>query len=159
MQTIHGLGDLSSRVGQVLGTGEWLEVPQAMIDDFAATTRDRQWIHVDPERAAAGPYGTTIAHGYLVLSLLPELAATAYRVEGTTTRINYGLERVRFPAPVPAGSRLRVTSTLQSLEPTAAGVRIVVHNAVETEGGDKPACMADTVSVLVFGEPDEQRAS
>ena len=142
-------------MGQVLGTGDWLDVTQTRIDAFADATDDHQWLHSDAERAAAGPYGAPIAHGYLVLSLLPALAATAYQVEGTTARINYGLETVRFPSPVRAGSRLRVTSTLKSVAQVPAGARAVVGNTVEIEGGEKPACVADTVSLLTFVPTDE----
>jgi len=150
MNVIGGVPALRELVGQELGTGPWRTVPQETIQAFADATGDHQWLHVDAERAAAGPYGTTIAHGYLVLSLLPALAADAYRIEGASARINYGLERVRFPAPVRAGARIRVRSTLAELDETPTGARIVVRNVVELEGSEKPACIADTVSLLVL---------
>jgi acyl dehydratase len=160
MMILNGLADLDSHLGDVLGTSGWLEVSQRTIDDFAHVTGDEQWLHVERERAAHGPYGTTIAHGYLILSLLPRLAADAYAIDGSLMRINYGLERVRFPSPVPSGARVRVTSTLTDVTRTPGGARIVVHNVVESEGAEKPACVADTVSLLVFDEPaNEERSS
>lgn len=150
MKVIDSIHELEALVGQELGTGSWRRVPQETIDAFADATDDHQWLHVDAERAAAGPFSTTIAHGYLVLSLLPALAADAYRITGASARINYGLDRVRFPAHVPSGARIRLRSTLASLEETPAGARIVVRNTVELEGSSKPACIADTVSLLVF---------
>jgi acyl dehydratase len=154
MQIIEGIPALRALIGQELGIGSWHDVPQSTIEAFADATGDHQWLHVDAERAAAGPYGTTIAHGYLVLSLLPALAADAYSIEGASARINYGLERVRFPSAVPSGARIRVHSTLTELEETPTGARIVVRNVVELEGSDKPACIADTVSLLVFPAAD-----
>jgi acyl dehydratase len=156
MHIIEGIPALKALVGQELGTGSWRGVPQSTIDAFADATDDHQWLHVDAARAAAGPYGTTIVHGYLVLSLLPALAADAYRIEGASARINYGLERVRFPAPVPSGARIRVSSRLTELAETPTGARIVVRNVVELEGSEKPACIADTVSVLVFPGPSRE---
>ncbi len=150
MRVIDGLAELRTLVGEELGTGYWRRVPQSVIEAFADATDDHQWLHVDAERAARGPFGTTIAHGYLVLSLLPALAADAYRIDGMSARINYGLDRVRFPAPVPAGGRIRVRCDLRSLEESSGDVRIVVHNAVELQGSDRPACVADTVSLLTF---------
>ena len=149
---IAGPAELAGLVGQELGVGDWFVVGQDRIDRFAEDTEDRQWLHVDPERARTGPYGTTIAHGYLTLSLLPALTASAYRIEGVGARVNYGLERVRFPAVVPAGARIRVRAGLESAEPVAAGLRIVVRNVVELEGSERPACVADTVTLLMTGE-------
>jgi acyl dehydratase len=160
MLILYGLPDLERHVGQVLGSSGWRELPQSDIDAFARVTGDEQWLHVDAERAANGPYGTTIAHGYLVLSLLPALAADAYAIEGARMRINYGLERVRFPSPVPSGTRVRLTPTLSELTPAPQGARIVVHNVVEAEGSQKPACIADTVSLLVFdAQPTSEERS
>ncbi|MCU1475872.1 MAG: hypothetical protein JWQ64_565 [Subtercola sp.] len=156
MNIIEGIPALKALAGQELGTSSWRSLPQSTIDAFADATDDHQWLHVDADRAAAGPYGTTIAHGYLLLSLLPSLAADAYRIEGMSTRINYGLERVRFLAPVPSGASIRVRSTLTELEETLTGARIVVRNVVELEGSDKPACIADTVSLLVFPAAEER---
>jgi len=142
--------ELAGLVGQELGVGDWIAVEQDRIDRFAEDTEDRQWLHVDPERAKAGPFGTTIAHGYLTLALLPALTASAYEIGGVRSRINYGLERVRFPAVVPAGGRVRNRASLQSVEPAPGGLRIVVRNVVELEGSERPACVAETVTLLLL---------
>jgi acyl dehydratase len=150
MRTVDGLDALRALVGQELGTGEWETVDQARIDAFADVTGDHQWIHVDPERAADGPYGTTIAHGYLTVSLLPLLLKSAYRVTGPRAAINYGSDRVRLPAPVPAGSRIRAVAVLEELRETPAGVQVRVGASVEREGGDRPVCVAQVLTLLVF---------
>lgn len=157
MLRLNTLGEIEHQVGRVLGISDWCVVTQDVIDEFARVTGDAQWLHVDRERAANGPYGTTIAHGYLVLSLVPALASTCYAIEGATTRINYGLERVRFPSPVLSGARIRLTATLTSVEVVEAGTRIVVHNVVECDGSEKPACVADTVSILIFGQSNTDK--
>jgi acyl dehydratase len=132
--------------GQELGPTGWLEVTQERIDAFADATEDHQWIHVDPERAAAGPFGTTIAHGYLTLSLCaPLLSDVLKRVESSGMSINYGTNKVRFPAPVPAGSRIRARVTVASVEDVPGGEQAVLHTEIEREGGDKPVCVADLV--------------
>ena len=132
--------------GDVFGPSSWVEIPQSTIDGFADATGDHQWIHVDPERAAAGPFGTTIAHGYLTLSLLP---AASYEVlprdPDARMGINYGLNRVRFPAPVPVGSRLRTTFEVVSVEEIEGGSQRTLKATVEREGGDKPVCVAEVV--------------
>jgi acyl dehydratase len=133
-------------VGEELGHSPWRVVDQAQVDAFAEATGDRQWIHVDPQRAARGPFGTTIAHGYLVLSLLPSLAAEIYRVEGIRMAVNYGLNRVRFPSPVPTGSSVRARVRLVSAEEIAGGLHVINEVTVEREGHDKPCCVAETVS-------------
>jgi len=115
------------------------------VNQFADATDDHQWIHVDPERAKTGPFGRTIAHGYLTLSLLPVLLRQIYRVENTSMVINYGLNKVRFPAPVPVGSRIRATSTLSDAKPVDGGVQVELTTTVEVEGGSKPACVAVNV--------------
>jgi acyl dehydratase len=139
-----------SKIGTEVHCGPWLEIDQQRIDAFAAATGDQQWIHTDPVRAAAeSPYGTTIAHGYLTLSLLPYLTESNApglfeRVyPGMRLRLNYGLNRVRFPAPVPAGSRLRARTTLKELEQVAEGVQFTYLITVEIEGNQKPACVAE----------------
>jgi len=147
---IAGIEELNALVGQELGVGDWILVDQDRIDRFAEDTEDRQWLHVDPERAKAGPFGTTIAHGYLTLSLLPALTASAYVIDGARSRVNYGLEKVRFPAVVPAGSRVRIRASLLSVEPVASGARIVVKNVVELEGSERPACIAETVTLVLI---------
>jgi acyl dehydratase len=144
--------DLAARVGAELGVGGWVEIDQARIDAFAAATDDLQWIHVDPERAAAGPYGGTIAHGYLTLSMLPRLTGETYAFAGVSARLNYGLDRVRFPAPVRSGARIRDRATLLAVEPNARGARVTVRNEIEIEGGDRPACIAETITLLVRAE-------
>lgn len=143
---IAQLSDLADRVGQHLATGDWVLVDQQRIDLFAQATGDHQWIHVDPVRAAAGPFGTTVAHGFLTLSLLPELAEKALHVADVKMGINYGLNKVRFPSPVPAGSRLRAQITLLSFEPIAGGAQVVMQVTIEREGSIKPVCVAETVS-------------
>ncbi|GAA1481088.1 MaoC family dehydratase [Gordonia sinesedis] len=149
-RVFRSVDELRAAIGENLGHGEWLEITQERINAFAEATGDHQWIHVDPDRAAAGPFGTTIAHGYLTLSLLPLLAGDIFTVEGPKLVINYGLNKVRFPAPVPAGSRVRADATITSVEETGKGVQVVVTSTVEIDGGDRPACVAETVRVLVF---------
>ncbi len=136
-------------VGEELGTSPWLTIDQSMVDAFADVTRDHQWIHVDPVRAATGRYGATIAHGYLTLSLLPSLGWQIYTVEGVDMGVNYGLDSVRFPSPVVVGSRIRAVATLTGVQDAPAGRKFVVRFVVEVEGSDKPACVADTVRILV----------
>lgn len=141
------MSDLQDLIGKELGPTDWLDVSQERIDEFAHATGDSQWIHTDPVRAAAGPFGTTIAHGYLTLSLCAPLVSEA--LTGLTgdvrLAINYGLNRVRFPAPVPAGSRIRARVTVASIEEIPGGNQAVVVATVEREGGDKPVCVADLV--------------
>ncbi|MFF3764251.1 MaoC family dehydratase [Streptomyces sp. NPDC001922] len=140
------LDELRAAVGEQLGTSDWLEVDQKRIDLFADATGDHQWIHVDPEKAAAGPFGTTIAHGYLTLSLLPALVPQLMRVDGVRMGINYGANKVRFPSPVPVGSRLRATGKISEVAEVTDGVQLTTVVTVEREGGDKPVCVAETVS-------------
>jgi acyl dehydratase len=138
--------DLRAAVGEHLGWTEWLEIDQKRIDQFAEATDDHQWIHVDPERAAGGPFGGTIAHGFLTLSLIPSLTPRLMRVEGVKMGVNYGVNKVRFPAPVPVGARLRATAELTEVTETGSGVQLVTRVTVEREGGDKPVCVAETVT-------------
>jgi acyl dehydratase len=145
MRIVNGIEELEALVGAELGASEWHLVDQERVNAFAEVTGDHQWIHVDPERAAAGPFGRTIAHGYLTLSLLPALTSEIWRVEGVRMAINYGLNRVRFPSPVPVGSRVRVVARLAEVTPVDGGVQGVVTATVEVEGGTKPACVAETV--------------
>lgn len=141
---IENIAQLGERVGQEVATSDWLEVAQERINEFAEATEDRQWIHVDPERAAReSPFKQTIAHGFLTLSLLSELMKLAISVGGLKMGINYGLNRVRFVAPVPAGSRIRGRFTLAELEEIKGGVQATWNVAVEREGGDKPCCVAE----------------
>jgi acyl dehydratase len=143
---IPTLASLKARVGEELAVGEWLTVDQAMIDKFADATGDHQWIHIDRERAAKGPFGTTIAHGFLTLSLLPKLAESALKVDDVRMGVNYGLNRVRFPAPVPSGSRIRARLKLLSYDPLDGGAQLVMEVTMERDGSDKPVCVAETVS-------------
>ncbi len=144
---ISGIEELRSLVGQEVAQSDWLEVTQPLIDAFARTTGDRQWIHTDPERAKTeSPFGRTIAHGFLTLSLLSRLASQALKVQGDfKMAINYGLNRVRFPAPVPVGSRIRGRFTLQSAEELAGCVHVVWAATVEVEGVAKPSVVAEWV--------------
>jgi len=140
------LADLQALVGQELGHSDWLLVDQARIDLFAQATGDHQWIHTDPARAAAGPFGATVAHGFLTLSLLPALFETGFAIDDVRMGVNYGLNRVRFPAPVRSGSRLRGRFKLLSYEPLAGGAQLTVESTIELEGSAKPACVAESVS-------------
>ncbi|WP_327298481.1 MULTISPECIES: MaoC family dehydratase [unclassified Streptomyces] len=142
--------ELRAGIGDQLGPSDWLEIDQKRIDLFADATGDHQWIHVDPAKAAAGPFGTTIAHGYLTLSLLPTLVPQIMRVEGMKMGINYGTDKVRFPATVPVGSRLRATAVLTDVSEAGGGVQVTAAVTVEREGGDKPVCVAESVSRYYF---------
>jgi acyl dehydratase len=143
------MSSFSDLIGKELGPTEWLDVDQDRIDRFADATGDHQWIHVDPERAAAGPFGTTVAHGYLTLSLLPLLMTDALNLTGYSMGINYGVNKVRFPAPVPSGSKVRATFTVQSVDEVPGGEQGVVLAVVEREGGDKPVCVAELVARML----------
>ena len=146
MRTFESLDDLRGAVGEELGLSEWHTVTQEQINAFAAATGDHQWIHLDAERAAQGPFGRTIAHGFLTLSLLPALTHEIYEVRGITMAINYGCNRVRFPAPLPSGSRVRARATLQGAEEVAGGLQTVTFVTVEVENGAKPCCVAEAVT-------------
>lgn len=142
--------ELTAAIGEDLGSGEWLEITQERVNAFADATGDHQWIHVDPERAAAGPFGAPIAHGFLTLSLLPLLAGSIFGVEGPRLVINYGMNKVRFPNPVTVGSRIRANAVIASVDKSDKGVTMVVRNTIEIEGASKPACVAENVRVLVY---------
>ncbi|MET9328520.1 MaoC family dehydratase [Tsukamurella sp. NPDC003166] len=150
MRVLNGLEELQAAVGEHLGYSDWVEIDQKRIDMFAEATGDHQWIHVDPEKAKAGPFGTTIAHGYLTLSLIPMLTWQIYTVEGTKMGVNYGSNKVRFPAPVPVGSRVRAGVELLSVTPGGGGQQVIAKVTIEIEGGDRPACVGEIVSVVVF---------
>jgi acyl dehydratase len=149
MKVFQGVEEVRKAVGTHLGYSGWHTVTQEQIDAFARATGDHQWIHVDPERAARGPFGATIAHGYLTLSLVPSLVWQVYRVEGLKMSVNYGADRLRFPSPVPVGSRVRAGVELLSLEEGGGGHRLKARVTVEREGGGKPVCVVESVSVLV----------
>lgn len=140
------LADLPGRLGEVLGTSPWLTIDQARIDAFARATEDLQWIHTDPARAAAGPFGATIAHGFLTLSLLSWMGEHAFEIPNLRMSLNYGLNRVRFPAPLPVGSRVRGVFRLLACEPIDGGWQVTVEATVEREGSAKPVCVAESVS-------------
>ena len=140
------LADLQALVGQELAVSDWVAIEQSRIDAFAEATGDHQWIHVDPVRAAAGPFGATVAHGFLTLSLIPMLSEMAWAVDDVRMGVNYGLNRVRFASPVRAGSRLRGRFKLLSYEPLEGGAQLTVEVLIEIEGGSKPACVAESLS-------------
>jgi acyl dehydratase len=146
MRTFASLAELTGAAGEHLGYSSWHDVTQDQVNQFADATGDHQWIHVDVERAKDGPFATTIAHGFLVLSLVPVLASEVYRVDGVRMGINYGLNRVRFPNPVRTGSRVRAGVELVTVDSIDGGVQIVSRVTVELEGADKPCCVAETVS-------------
>lgn len=144
--TVSSVEELQALTGQHLGYSEWLEISQERVATFADATDDHQWIHLDTERAAAGPFGTTIAHGYLTLSLLVPMWSQILRYEGVRLGVNYGLNRVRFPSPVPVGSRIRTGATLVSVEPVADGsIQVIADFVVEREGAEKPCCIAQGI--------------
>jgi acyl dehydratase len=149
VRELHGLADLEPLIGKELGVSGWHIVQQDRIQGFADVTGDHQWIHVDPERAATGPFGRPVAHGYLTLSMIPFFAKEVYRVLGLKMIVNYGLNKVRFPSPVPAGSRVRSRLTLVSVTPAAQGSQVVIRHEIELEHGIRPACVAETVSLMV----------
>ena len=142
------LDALRAAVGTELGVSDWIRIEQEQVDQFASATGDHQWIHTDPERAAAGPFGTTIAHGFLTLSLLPVIGDSVIQVDGVRMGVNYGTNKVRFPAPVPVGSRVRGHVELVEVSDVPGGVQIVTKVTIEREGGDKPVCVAESVSRL-----------
>ena len=148
MRIFTGIDDLTKAIGETIGPGPWRPIDQGRVDAFADATDDHQWIHVDPEKAALGPFGGTVAHGYLTLSLLPALAKDLYRVEGLRMGVNYGLNKVRFPAPLRTGSRVRLTAEIVSVDPVPGGAQLVVRATVESDAGGKPCCVAETVSRL-----------
>ena len=143
------LDELQARIGEEYGVGEWTVVSQEMIDGFADATHDHQWIHVNEEKAARGPFGTRIAHGFLTLSLIAGIASPI-EVAGVRMAINYGLDRVRFITPVPSGDRVRARSTLREVSEVAGGVQLKTEVTVELENSEKPACVAETLTRLYF---------
>lgn len=143
--TVDTVADLKALVGIVLGSSEWVEVSQERINTFADAANDHQWIHTDPQRAKDGPFGATIAQGYLTLSLLIPMLSEILVVRDVTTKVNYGLGKVRFPAPVPAGSRIRTTATLATVDDIEGGVQLTVDAVIEREGSDKPVCVAQPI--------------
>ncbi|TKC87302.1 MaoC family dehydratase [Trinickia terrae] len=148
---VYPLAEMPQRVGAMLGTSDWVRVDQARIDGFAHATGDDQWIHLDAKRAAEGPFKTTIAHGYLTLSLLPVLMTSAFAIDGVGMSVNYGLDRLRFPAPVPVNSRLRGHFRLLACDAIEGGVQLKIEATIECEGASKPVCVAEALS-RCFGD-------
>jgi acyl dehydratase len=149
MRTFASLDEFVAAKGESLGFSEWHKITQEQVNAFADATGDHQWIHVDLERAASGPFGGTIAHGYLTVSLLPILSMEIFRIEKLTMGINYGLDRVRFPAPVLTGSSIRAEATLTEVTETKLGSLAHIRMRIEIEGQPKAACVADTLSLFV----------
>ena len=151
MRTITGLAGLREVEGEVIGTSGWREITQADVDAFADVTGDHQWIHVDPERARETPFGGTIAHGYFTLSLAPALMNEVMELQGFVFAVNYGLNRVRFPAPMPVGGKVRATVRLKGLEDIPGGGQMTLEMTFEREGGEKPVCIAETLARVYEG--------
>lgn len=149
MRTFTSIDEVADAAGSDIGTSEWFEVDQERINTFADATLDHQWIHVDTDAAAAGPFGTTIAHGFLTLSLLPHFASQVFTLETPGAKLNYGLEKVRFPSPVPVGSRLRSHVRFEEVKDLPMGKQLTVQHTVEIEGQPKPACVAAHVVLLL----------
>ena len=148
-RVFEGIAGIEAAIGEHVGYSSWMEITQERVDAFADATGDHQWIHVDPVRAAEGPYGATIAHGYLTLSLVPLLGAEVMEIRGFGMMINYGLDKVRFPAAVPVGSRIRAGIELTSLQRKTSGVQLNSLVTVEIDGSDRPALVAETVRLMV----------
>jgi acyl dehydratase len=150
MRTFSSAAELLGAVGEKIGPGEPYPVDQDRIQAFADATDDHQWIHLDEERAAAGPFHTRIAHGFLTLSLLPALMRGLYRLEGVTMGINYGLNKVRFPAPLPTGSSVRATAVISEVSEVAGGLQVIMTVTITADGASKPCCVAESVSRMAF---------
>ena len=149
-RTINGVDELKACVGENMGTSDWLEITQDRVNLFAEATGDHQWIHVDPVKAKDGPFGGTIAHGYLTMSLGPVLLPQVVTVTGFSMALNYGLNKLRFPAPVPVGSKVRLSADLMDVEDVAGGVQVTYRLTFEVDGQDKPACVAEAVYRWLF---------
>jgi acyl dehydratase len=149
MRAFADVEELKTARGEILGESEWITVSQEMIDRFAEATGDFQWIHVDRERAKASPFGSTIAHGFLTLSLVPRLIDKVYSVGKVAARLNYGCNKVRFTQPVPSGGRIRARVRLADVEDTSKGVRITSEATIELDGASRPACVAELIAVVI----------
>ena len=149
MRVFESPDEVVAAVGGDLGASEWVEITQERVDAFADATGDHQWIHVDPERARAGPFGGTIVHGYLTLSLVPWLGSQVFTLGGDGAALNYGTNKVRFPQPVPVGSRIRTHVSVAEAQQVRAGTQVVFRHSIEIEGQDKPGCVAETVVLLL----------
>jgi acyl dehydratase len=149
MRVLNDRREIKAAEGTELGVSEWVQITQERINFFADATGDRQWIHVDPERASDGPFGATVAHGYLTLSLLPLLSAQVFAFAGDVARVNYGLNRVRFVTPVLVGSKVRNRVEMLSVEELPKGQKVTLQHTIEIRGSEKPACVAETVTLLM----------
>nr|MCW2728458.1 enoyl-CoA hydratase [Aeromicrobium sp.] len=149
MRILNDSREIAEAAGQELGVSEWIAITQDRIDMFADATGDRQWIHVDPERAAQGPFGATIAHGYLTLSMLPFLGAQVFAFAGDVARVNYGLNKVRFVSPVRVGSKVRSRVEMLDVVDIEKGQQVTLQYTIEIKGDEKPACVAETVTLLM----------
>jgi acyl dehydratase len=149
MRTFTSFDDVAAAAGSELGTSDWVEITQDRVDQFAEATGDHQWIHVDVEKAKDGPFGGTIAHGYLTLSLVPFLGSQVFSLETPGAKLNYGVNKVRFPSPVPVGSRVRAHVAMGDVTDLPTGKQMLLRYTVEIEGSDKPACVAETVVLLL----------
>jgi acyl dehydratase len=151
MLTLNGIDEVKAHVGEELGVSEWHEVTQEAIDEFARVTGDDQWIHIDPERAKDTPFGGTIAHGYYTLSLAPRFSYAMFSIEGINFGVNYGLNKVRFPAPMPVGGKVRMRASIASVDDIPGGAQIATTLTFEREGGDKPVCVAESLARVYAG--------
>ena len=149
MRTFTTFDQLSEAIDEDLGTTEWLQITQERVDAFADATGDHQWIHVDVDRAKDGPFGGTIAHGYLTLSLIPYFTPQLFEIETPGAKLNYGVNKVRFPNPVKVGSKVRASARIAAVSDVPAGKQLVTRYTVEIDGEDKPACVAETVVLLL----------
>jgi acyl dehydratase len=151
MLVLNGIDDAKAHVGQEIGVSRWVEITQESVDKFAEATGDDQFIHIDPERAKQTPFGGTIAHGYMVLSLIPRFSYEMFKVENVAFALNYGANRVRFPSPVRVGSRVRMRAVLSGAEDVPGGAQLTTTCTFEVEGTEKPACVAEVLSRLIAG--------
>ena len=149
MRTINGIDEFESLIGQELGSSEWLTMDQDAINAFADVTGDHQWIHVDEARAAEGPYGATIVHGFFTLALIPKFSSEVFTIEGVSIRVNYGLNKVRFLQPVVVGSRLRGKVEVKDVIRGEKGTQVILQQTIEIDGQERPACIAEVVTLLV----------
>ena len=149
MRSFTSVEELENAIGEEIGPSDWVTIDQDRVNDFADATGDHQWIHVDVERAKDSPFGGTIVHGYLTLSLLPYFTGQLFTLDTPGAKLNYGTNKVRFPAPLPVGSKVRATASIAEVGETKAGTQLVTRYTLEIEGSDKPACVAETVVLLL----------
>ena len=149
MRTFTSIAAIEAAVGEELGTTDWVQMTQERVDRFAELSGDQQWIHIDVERATASAFGGTIAHGYLTLSMLPAFAAELYRIDTGSARLNYGLEKARFPAPVKVGTKIRATPRIKDVRAVPAGTQVLVAWTVEAEGTERPVCVAESITLVL----------